>query len=122
MKTKFIIALILLTLPISGCVTYTHAYKARKLLPKLQTGQSKNDVLCLMEHLPHKIDRFEHHGDMYEIWYYNIQEHYTDNIKLIPLVFKNHKLTGWGEAALGDTPYKCFLDNKLGQNSARPID
>lgn len=103
MKTKIIIILILLILPISGCVTFTHAYKARKLLPKIQEGQTKNNVLHIMEHLPYKIERLEYHGALYEIWYYNIQEHYTDNIKLIPLVFKNSKLIGWGEEFYNDT-------------------
>lgn len=102
MKAKLIITLLLL-FPISGCVTYTHAFKARKFLVKLQEGQSKNDVLHLMEHLPHRIESHQYQGAFYEIWFYNIQERYTDKEKLIPLVFKNQKLIGWGQDFYDDT-------------------
>lgn len=97
MKIKPIILLILLIFSVQGCVTFIHAYKARKLLPRLQEGQSKNNVLHLMDHLPHRIDTFEYKGAFYEIWLYNIQENYNDSEKLIPLVFKNQKLIGWGQ-------------------------
>lgn len=97
------VILVLLMLSLQGCVTYTHAFKARKLLPRLEEGQTKNDVLHLMEHLPHRMDTFEYKGAFYEIWFYNIQERYNDKEKLIPLVFKNQKLIGWGQGFYKET-------------------
>ena len=75
----------------------------REIISELELGTSRDRILILMG-APAFSEAFSKNGDDYQVLYYRTQHRHSDGDttkdETTPLVFKNDRLTGWGEEAL----------------------
>lgn len=74
----------------------------RDLIAQLQLGTSKSDVIAKLGQ-PDNSEAFSAAGASYEVLYYRTRHRHSDGEttrdETTPLVFRDGKLTGWGDAA-----------------------
>ena len=107
---KKLIVILLITVIINGCTFASVSKKNSKNISDLNMGQSIKETLDEMG-LPDKNEKYVLRGQETAIWFYKVSPGFDrigqDN-DLMPLVFENGTLIGWGR----DVYYQTINDLK----------
>jgi hypothetical protein len=109
-------SLALVFLLLTGCASSLEQMRTRNRenLLRLSLGMRKFDVLQIMGtetikgiNNPYRVETPKsQNGELYEVLFYNTETKDTDGVvgenELIPIVFEENKLIGWGWAFLSD--------------------